>query len=123
MESGVYIYDYVITSNNNFTSFFAISYFFAISLIFTISLISLLVLLFCISFSCLIALARTSSVAGGLRQRLRGHQSFGEASLLSKLAVTQQTHVQRLSTENKGGLPFIPFREGYRNGGYNLSHT
>jgi hypothetical protein len=49
-------------------------------------------------------------------QKLRGHQSFQEASLLSKLAVTQQTHGQRLSPKNKGGFPYISFRAGYRNG-------
>jgi hypothetical protein len=55
-------------------------------------------------------------VAGGLRQteRLREHQSFQEASLLSKPAATQQTPVQRLSPENKGGFPYIPFSAGYR---------
>jgi hypothetical protein len=58
-----------------------------------------------------------SIVAGGLRQRLRGHQSFREASLLSKPEVTQGTHVQRLSPENKGSFPYIPFTAGYRNGG------
>jgi hypothetical protein len=47
-------------------------------------------------------------VAGGLRQRLRGQQSFWEAGLLSKPAVTQRTHVQRPSPENKGGFPYIP---------------
>jgi hypothetical protein len=45
-----------------------------------------------------------------------GHQSSREASLLGRLAVTQWTRVQRLSPENKGGLPCIPFRAGYRNG-------
>jgi hypothetical protein len=65
------------------------------------------------------AWARASNhiVEEGLRQRLRGHQSFQEASLLCKLAATQRTHVQRLSTENKGGFSYIPFRAGYRNGG------
>jgi hypothetical protein len=43
--------------------------------------------------------------------------------LLSKPAVTQWTRVQRLSPQNKGGLPYIPFRAGYRNKGYSLSHT
>jgi hypothetical protein len=55
-------------------------------------------------------------VVGGLRQRPRGHQSFGEARILSKPAATQQTRVERLSTENKGGFPYIPFSAGYRNG-------
>jgi hypothetical protein len=55
--------------------------------------------------------------AGGLRQSLRGHQSFTEASLLSHLAVTRRTHVQRLSPKNKGGFPYTPCRAGYRNGG------
>jgi hypothetical protein len=64
-----------------------------------------------------------TTVAGGLRQRLRGHQSLQEASLLSKPAATQRTQVQRLSPENKGGLPYITFRAGYRNGGYSLFHT
>jgi hypothetical protein len=62
----------------------------------------------------------SGSVAGGLRQRLRGHQSFQEASLLSKQAATQQTQVQRLSLENKEGFPYIPFKAGYRNGGVQL---
>jgi hypothetical protein len=57
------------------------------------------------------------NVAERLRQKLRGHQSFQEASVLSKLAVTQWTQVQSLSTKSKGGCPFIPLREGYRNGG------
>jgi hypothetical protein len=47
--------------------------------------------------------------AGGFRQRQRGHQSFQEATLLSRPAV--------MSPENKGGLYYIPFRAGYRNGG------
>jgi hypothetical protein len=65
------------------------------------------------------------NVAGGLRQRLRGHQRFWEVSLLSKLAATQWTQVQKLSPKNKGGFPYIPFRASYRNegGGYSLSHT
>jgi hypothetical protein len=37
--------------------------------------------------------------------------------------VPQWTQLQRLNPENKGGLPSIPFRAGYRNGGYSLSHT
>jgi hypothetical protein len=63
------------------------------------------------------------SVARGVRQRQRGHQSFWETSLLSKPAATQQTQVQRLSPENKGGFSYVLFRAGYRNGGYSLSHT
>jgi hypothetical protein len=59
----------------------------------------------------------TRNVTGGLRQRLREHQSFKEASLLSKPAVTQWTDVQRLRSKNTGGLPYIPFTAGYRNGG------
>jgi hypothetical protein len=51
------------------------------------------------------------------------HQSFQETSLLSRLAVTQQIHIQRLSPENKGGFPSVPFRAGYGNRGYRLSHT
>jgi hypothetical protein len=52
-------------------------------------------------------------------------KSFQEAGLLSKLAATQRTHVQRLSTKNKGFFSYIPFRACYRNGGvgYILSHT
>jgi hypothetical protein len=63
------------------------------------------------------------NVAGVLR--LRGHQSFCEAILLSKPKATQQTHVQRLSLENKGDFPYILFSASYRNGGkgYGLSHT
>jgi hypothetical protein len=30
--------------------------------------------------------------------------------------VTQWTRVQRLSPENKGGFPYMPFRTGSRNG-------
>jgi hypothetical protein len=55
--------------------------------------------------------------------REMGHQSFQEASLLSRLAGTQQIHIQRLSPKKKGGFPYIPFRVGYRNGGYSLSNT
>jgi hypothetical protein len=44
------------------------------------------------------------NVAGGVRQRLRGHQSFWEASLLSRSAATQLTHIQKLSPENKGAF-------------------
>jgi hypothetical protein len=55
------------------------------------------------------------NVAWGLRQRQRGYQNLQEASLLSKPAVTQQTQVQSLSLESKGGFPYIPFRAGYRN--------
>jgi hypothetical protein len=29
----------------------------------------------------------------------------------------------KLNAENKGSLPYIPFRAGYWNGGYSLSHT
>jgi hypothetical protein len=39
---------------------------------------------------------------------------------ISMLAATQWTHVQRLSPENKGDLPYIPFRAGYRNVGVHL---
>jgi hypothetical protein len=60
------------------------------------------------------------NVAGGLWQRLRGHHSFWEASLLSKPAATQQTHVQRLSIKNKGSFSYIPFRASYRNEGVQL---
>jgi hypothetical protein len=56
------------------------------------------------------------TVAGGLRQRLRKHQNFPEASLLSKTAATQRTRVQRLSPENKGGFPYTTFSAGHRNG-------
>jgi hypothetical protein len=59
---------------------------------------------------------KSRGTVGGLIQRLRGHQSFQEASLLSKLAGTQRTHFQRLSSENKGDFPYVPFRAGYRNG-------
>jgi predicted lipoprotein with Yx(FWY)xxD motif len=45
-----------------------------------------------------------------------GHQSFREASFLGRPAVTWWTWVQRLSPKNKAGLPYIPFRAGYRNG-------
>jgi hypothetical protein len=51
-----------------------------------------------------------------------GRQSFQGASLFSKPTATQWTCFQRLSPENKGGLPYIPFREGYRNVGHSLSH-
>jgi hypothetical protein len=57
---------------------------------------------------------KCEAVAGGLIQRLREHQCFREASLLSKPAATQQTHVQRLNPENKRGFPYMPFRAGYR---------
>jgi hypothetical protein len=40
------------------------------------------------------------NVAGVLRQRRSRHQSVQEASLLSRLAATQWTRVQRLSPEN-----------------------
>jgi hypothetical protein len=40
-----------------------------------------------------------------------------EASLLNKLAAIQQTQVQRLSPENKGGFLCVPFWADYRNGG------
>jgi hypothetical protein len=56
----------------------------------------------------------------GLLQEGSGHQSFWEASSLSKSAVTQQTPVQKLSPENKRGFPYVPFRAGYRNGGKGL---
>jgi hypothetical protein len=70
--------------------------------------------------------SQDSIVAGGLRQRLRRHQRFQEAGLLSKQAATQQTQVQSLSPENKGRFPYIPFRAGYRNGegeGCSFLHT
>jgi hypothetical protein len=38
------------------------------------------------------------------------------------LAQTQQTPVQRLSPENKGGLPYIPLQAGYRNKKQSLTH-
>jgi phage shock protein PspC (stress-responsive transcriptional regulator) len=60
------------------------------------------------------------SVASGLRQWQKGHQSYQEASLLGRPAAAQQTWVQRLSPENKGALPYIQFRAGYRNGGVQL---
>jgi hypothetical protein len=63
---------------------------------------------------------KAQNVAGGLRQRLRGHQSFQERSLLNKLVVTPKIQVQRLSPEKKGGFPYVPLRAGYRNGGVQL---
>jgi hypothetical protein len=42
------------------------------------------------------------NVSGGLRQWLRTHQSFQEASLLSKSATTQWIHVQTLRPRTKG---------------------
>jgi hypothetical protein len=36
------------------------------------------------------------------------HQSFWEASLLSRLAATLQICIQRLSPKNKGGFPDVP---------------
>jgi hypothetical protein len=53
----------------------------------------------------------------GCSDREMGHQSLREASLLSRPAATQQTQVQRLSPEDKGGFPYISFRAGYRKGG------
>jgi hypothetical protein len=55
--------------------------------------------------------------------RETGCQSFREATLLSRQSATQLIHIPRLSPKNKGGLPYIPFRAGYWNGGYSLSHT
>jgi hypothetical protein len=49
------------------------------------------------------------------RTQTETERGFQEASLLSKPATTQWTQVQRLSPENKGGFPYIPFRIGYRN--------
>jgi hypothetical protein len=57
-------------------------------------------------------------VAGGLRQRLRGRQNFQEASSFIKPTAAQQTQVQRLNPKNKGSFPYIPFKSGYRNGGW-----
>jgi hypothetical protein len=57
-----------------------------------------------------------------MAQTEMGHQSFQEASLLSRLAVTQWIQVQRLSPEKKGGFPFILFRADYINGRYSFSH-
>jgi hypothetical protein len=48
------------------------------------------------------------------------HQSFWETNLLSRLAVTQQIHIKGCILKNKGGFPSLPFRAGYRNGGYSL---
>jgi hypothetical protein len=52
--------------------------------------------------------------------RETGQQSFREAWLLHRLAVTQKIYIQRLIPGNKGDLPYIPFRAGYRNGGLHL---
>jgi hypothetical protein len=52
-------------------------------------------------------------------ERETGHQSFREASLLSRSAATQPIHIP----ENKGGFPYILWRAGYRNGGHSLFHT
>jgi hypothetical protein len=51
------------------------------------------------------------------------HQSFQEASLLIRPAMTQWICIQRLTPKNKRGLLYIPFRAGCRNGEYSLSHT
>jgi hypothetical protein len=59
------------------------------------------------------------NVVGWLREM--GHQSLQEASLLSKLAVTQWTLVQRVSPGNKDGFPYLLFRVS-QFGGYSLSH-
>jgi hypothetical protein len=63
------------------------------------------------------------NVAGGFRQRLKGHQSPQEASLLSKLAATQWTQVQNLSPENKGGFHIYHLEQVTEMGGYSLSYT
>jgi hypothetical protein len=59
------------------------------------------------------------------RQRLRGHQSFPKASLLSKPAVNQWTHVQRLTMDIKGAFLIYYLEQVIDWGGtvYSLSHT
>jgi hypothetical protein len=46
--------------------------------------------------------------------------TFSGSKFIKQAAATQQTQVQRLSPENKGGFPYIPFSAGYRNGGMQL---
>jgi hypothetical protein len=50
------------------------------------------------------------------------HQSFSEASLLSRPEFIRQICIPRLSPKNKRAFPYIPFIAGYRNGGYDLLH-
>jgi hypothetical protein len=45
---------------------------------------------------------------------------LSRSKFIKQASATQRTRRQRLSTKNKGGFPYIPFKAGYRNGGVQL---
>jgi hypothetical protein len=49
-------------------------------------------------------------------------KAFREAVFIHMSAVAQQTHIQSLSPENKGVLPYILLQAGYRNETQSLTH-
>jgi hypothetical protein len=49
-------------------------------------------------------------------------EAFGEVKFISILASAQQIHIQRLSSKNKGALPYIPLQVGYRSKKQGLTH-
>jgi hypothetical protein len=49
-------------------------------------------------------------------------KDFQEAIFISVPAVAQWIHIQRLSPENKGALPYIPLQAVYRSEKQSLTH-
>jgi hypothetical protein len=49
-------------------------------------------------------------------------KAFWEAMFISVLVAAQQIPIQRLSSENKGALPYIPLQAGYRSKKQSLTH-
>jgi hypothetical protein len=53
---------------------------------------------------------------------VRGLRKLLGSKFIKQADSNSRDHIQRLSPENKGGLLYIPFREGYRNGVYLVSY-
>jgi hypothetical protein len=58
----------------------------------------------------------------GYSSRKMGHQDFLGAMFIGMLAVTHWIHIQRLSPENKEGLPYISLQANYRNEKQSLTY-
>jgi hypothetical protein len=49
-------------------------------------------------------------------------KAFQESMFISMTAAAQQIHIQRLSPDNKGALPYIHLQADYRNKKQSLTH-
>jgi hypothetical protein len=61
-------------------------------------------------------------VVGQLRQRNRAPKISG-SKFIKQASSNLADSSPKAEPKKKGGFSYIPFRTGYRNGGYRLSHT